>query len=72
LGAITGITWDPGNKKLSIPSSNRWPDRKGKSNFGRHVEGMCATLWKGLEEQLTRGTWIKEGTTHQHAFRAPL
>jgi hypothetical protein len=48
LGAITVITWDPCNKKLCIPSSNRWPDRKGKSDFGRHVEGMCATLWKGL------------------------
>jgi hypothetical protein len=25
-----------------------------------------------FEEQLTRETWIKEGTTHQHAFMAPL
>jgi hypothetical protein len=23
-------------------------------------------------EQLTRETWIKEGTTHQHTFIAPL
>jgi hypothetical protein len=48
LGAITRVTWDPCNKKLSIPSPNRWSDRKGESDFGRHVEGMCATLWKGL------------------------
>jgi hypothetical protein len=48
LGTIAGITWDPCSTKLSIPSSNRWPDRKGKLDFGRHVEGMCATLWKGL------------------------
>jgi hypothetical protein len=25
-----------------------------------------------FEEQLTRETWIKEGTIHQHAFLAPL
>jgi hypothetical protein len=25
-----------------------------------------------FEEQLTRETWIKERTTHQHAFMAPL
>jgi hypothetical protein len=25
-----------------------------------------------FEEQLTRVIWIKEGTTHQHAFMAPL
>jgi hypothetical protein len=25
-----------------------------------------------FEEQLTRETWIKEGTTHQHTFMAPL
>jgi hypothetical protein len=48
LGAIAGVTWDPCGKKLSISSSNRWSDRKGESDLGRHVEGMCATLWKGL------------------------
>jgi hypothetical protein len=34
--------------KLNIPPSNGWSDRKGKSDFGRHVEGLCATLWEGL------------------------
>jgi hypothetical protein len=48
LGATARITWDPCNKKLSIPSSNRWLDRKGESDFGRHVEGMCVALWEGL------------------------
>jgi hypothetical protein len=38
------VTWNPCNKKLSVPSS----DRKGKSDFGRHVEGMCAALWEEL------------------------
>jgi hypothetical protein len=48
LGAAVRLTWDPGNTKLSIPSSNGWPDGKGKSDFGRHVAGMCTTLRKGL------------------------
>jgi hypothetical protein len=48
VGTIAGITWDPCNTKLSIPSSNRWPDRKGKLDFGRHVKGMCTALRKGL------------------------
>jgi hypothetical protein len=42
------VTWNPCNKKLSVPSSDRWSDRKGKSDFGRHVEGMCAALWEEL------------------------
>jgi hypothetical protein len=38
------------------------------------LEGLPSEVAKRMtfEEQLTRGTWIKEGTTHQHTFMAPL
>jgi hypothetical protein len=48
LGEAARITWDPSNPKLSISPSNRWPGRKGESDFGRHVASMCTTLRKGL------------------------
>ena len=48
FGTIAGITWDPCHTKLSIPSPNGWPNRKGKPDFGGHAEGMCAALWEEL------------------------
>jgi hypothetical protein len=45
LGAAPRITWDPCNKKLSIPSADRWSDRKSEPNPRRHVASLCATLW---------------------------
>jgi hypothetical protein len=45
LGAAPRVTWDPCNKKLSIPSTNGWSDRKSESNPRRHVASLCATLW---------------------------
>jgi hypothetical protein len=48
LGAAARVTRNSGDKELSIPSSDIWSDRKGNSDFGRHVKGMCVALWEEL------------------------
>jgi hypothetical protein len=72
LGATPRITWDPCHTELSIPSPNRWPDRKGKPDFGRYVESMCTTLGKDWDKCLSLAEFSYNNSYQSSLKMAPF
>ena len=48
FGKVCIKPWAPSWILAPLITLNRWPDRKGESDYGRYVESMCPYLWQGL------------------------
>jgi hypothetical protein len=53
LGAVARVTWNPCDKKLSVPSSDRWSDRKGKSDLENMLRACVLHYGKNWDKCLS-------------------